>query len=121
MSQTTQIESKVAIVTPVFTGAAFLGECIDSVLSQTYDNWKHVIVDNASTDATPEIIAAYAAREPRIRVHRNLHTVNALRNHNFSVKLVAQTDGGTGGRAPQSRHAGRSFVRHTLGVRHAKA
>ena len=61
----------VSVVTPVFNGGKFLGECIDSVLAQTYTNWEYVIVDNCSTDATLEIAQRYAAADPRIRVYHN--------------------------------------------------
>ncbi|MFL5980336.1 MAG: glycosyltransferase, partial [Gaiellaceae bacterium] len=36
-------------MTPVYNGARFLRECIDSVLAQTYGNWRYTIVDNKST------------------------------------------------------------------------
>jgi glycosyltransferase involved in cell wall biosynthesis len=36
----------VSILTPVYNGEAFLVECIESVLSQTYRNWEYVIVNN---------------------------------------------------------------------------
>jgi glycosyltransferase involved in cell wall biosynthesis len=57
----------VSVVTPVYNGADFLAECIDSVLRQTHPNWSMAIVDNASTDATPDIASRYASRESRIR------------------------------------------------------
>ena len=61
----------VSIVTPVYNGAAYLADCIESVLAQTYTNWEYIIVDNRSTDSTPDIASAYARRDPRIRVHTN--------------------------------------------------
>ena len=51
----------VSVVVPVYNGAAYLTECLDSVLGQSYDAWSCTIVDNASTDATPEIASVYAA------------------------------------------------------------
>jgi glycosyltransferase involved in cell wall biosynthesis len=59
------------------------------VLSQTYSNWEYVIVDNSSTDATPEILRELAAAEPRIRVYRNERTVNVLQNHNIGVSHIS--------------------------------
>jgi glycosyltransferase involved in cell wall biosynthesis len=61
----------VSVVTPVYNGADFLAECIDSVLSQTYDNFEYLIVNNCSTDGTLAIALDYAKKDPRIRVHSN--------------------------------------------------
>jgi hypothetical protein len=53
---------------PVRDGAAFLEDAIESVLSQTLGNIELVVVDDGSTDATPRILAAAAARDARLRV-----------------------------------------------------
>jgi len=45
----------VSVVTPFHNTEAYLGECIESVLAQTFDNWEYTIVDNQSTDASVEI------------------------------------------------------------------
>ena len=50
-------EPKVMVLTPVYNGAAYLRECIESVLAQDYQNWEYLIVDNCSTDGCPEIAA----------------------------------------------------------------
>ncbi len=81
----------VSIVTPVYNGARFLEACLESSLAQTYPHWEHVIVDNGSTDATPEIVASYARLDGRFRPLRNETTVNALRNHNIAVRHVSPT------------------------------
>jgi len=49
----------VSIITPSFNSARFIKECIDSVLSQTYDNWELLIVDDCSSDNSCELIAGY--------------------------------------------------------------
>jgi glycosyltransferase involved in cell wall biosynthesis len=79
----------VSVVTPVYNGAAFLRECLESVLAQTYTRWEYIIVDNASTDATPDIIAEFASADSRIRPFRNAETVSALRNHNVAAGRIA--------------------------------
>lgn len=61
----------VSILLPVFNGERHVREALDSVLSQQYSNWELVIVDDCSTDSTPDILAEYAARDERIYVYRN--------------------------------------------------
>jgi glycosyltransferase involved in cell wall biosynthesis len=57
------------VVLPVHNGAATIRNQLDAVLAQSWDRpWEVLIVDNDSTDATPEIAAEYAARHPRVRV-----------------------------------------------------
>ncbi len=58
----------VSVVTPVFNGARYLAECIESVMAQSYPRFEHVIVDNASTDGTRYLAEEYAKRDARIRV-----------------------------------------------------
>ena len=82
-------EPLVSVVTPVYNGADYLRECIDSLLNQTYQNWEYTIVDNCSTDATHDIAAEYAARDPRIRVHRNPSFVGVCLNHNNAMRQVS--------------------------------
>lgn len=59
----------ISVIMPVYNGEAFLSEAIDSILNQTFADFEFIIVDNGSTDKTPEILARYARRDPRIRVH----------------------------------------------------
>lgn len=65
----------VSIVLPVFNGARYLRDALDSIVAQSFGDFELIAVDDCSTDATPQILAEYAARDPRIRVHRN--AVNA--------------------------------------------
>jgi glycosyltransferase involved in cell wall biosynthesis len=81
----------VSVVTPVYNGAEYLPECIESVLSQTYQNWEYTIVDNLSTDASFQIAQRYAAGDPRIRVAQNRQFVPALQNHNLALRQISCT------------------------------
>lgn len=62
----------VSIILPTYNGSRYLSEAIDSCLAQTYQNWELIVVDDCSSDATPEIIASYVARDRRIRSIRHL-------------------------------------------------
>lgn len=58
----------VSIITPVYNSSSFLEETIRSVISQTYTNWEHILVDDGSTDNSVEIIKNLASTEPRIKL-----------------------------------------------------
>src|ERR1700722_6944965 len=79
----------VSVVTPVFNGEAYLAECIESVLAQSYSNWEYIIVNNASTDGTLRIAEEYAARDRRIRVHSNDELLPIIANHNKAFSLIS--------------------------------
>jgi glycosyltransferase involved in cell wall biosynthesis len=78
----------VAVVTPVYNGAAYLHELMESVQAQTYPNLVHVVLDNCSTDATPEIIAAYAGRRVPVVTRRNESALPLSANWNTALELV---------------------------------
>ncbi len=61
----------VSIVLPCYNGARFLAASLDSILAQTFTDWELIIVNDHSTDASPQIANQYAARDPRIRVIHN--------------------------------------------------
>lgn len=79
----------VTVVTPVYNGESYLAECIESVLAQTYANWEHVVIDNRSTDATPEIVERYARADSRVRLQRHDEFVSANENHNRAFAATA--------------------------------
>jgi glycosyltransferase involved in cell wall biosynthesis len=61
----------VSIVLPTHNGARFLRESIDSCLAQVYRSLELILVDDASTDATPDILAEYMRRDSRVFTIRN--------------------------------------------------
>ncbi|HVZ90256.1 MAG TPA: glycosyltransferase family 2 protein [Rhizomicrobium sp.] len=79
----------VSVVTPAYNEEEHLGQCIESVLAQSYANWELIVVDNCSTDRTREIAQGYAARDRRIRVFANETFVSALANHNIALSLIS--------------------------------
>lgn len=80
-------EDLVSIIIPVFNRASLLNETINSILKQTYENWELILVDDGSTDKSPEIMLAAAKQDLRIKVYnrpRNkLRGGNAARNFGF--------------------------------------
>ena len=60
---------RVTVLMSVYNGERYLAEAIDSILAQTYRDFELLIIDDASTDRTAEILASYG--DARIRVLRN--------------------------------------------------
>lgn len=56
----------ISIVLPVYNTETYLRECIESILSQTYTDFECIIIDDASSDGSREIIQEYAETDPRI-------------------------------------------------------
>jgi glycosyltransferase involved in cell wall biosynthesis len=79
---------RVSVCVPVYNGETFLAPALDSILAQTFCDYELVISDNASTDSTPEICKAYAARDPRIRYSRTARNIGANPNFNRLVGLA---------------------------------
>ena len=59
---------RVTIIMAVKDTEPYLPACLDSILAQTYTDWELIAVNDHSTDKTPEILAAYADRDSRVRV-----------------------------------------------------
>jgi glycosyltransferase involved in cell wall biosynthesis len=85
----TEYRPLVSIVTPVYNGETYLNECIESVLSQTYQNWEYIILNNNSSDRTLEIAEQYRKRDSRIRIHSNDTLLPIIANHNKVFGLIS--------------------------------
>jgi glycosyltransferase involved in cell wall biosynthesis len=79
----------VSIVTPVYNGEKYLGECIESVLGQTYNNWEYIILNNRSTDDSLEIANHYAKKDRRLKVLTNDTFLEQIPNWNESMRKIS--------------------------------
>lgn len=79
---------KVSVCVPVYNGARYLRECLDSVMAQTYRDVEVIIVDDGSTDESAAIASDYANRDSRIRLFRNVSNLGLVNNWNHSVRLA---------------------------------
>lgn len=66
-------QNLVSIITPVYQVEAYLPQCLESILAQTYPHWELILVDDGSKDQSGVICDQYAQKDPRIRV---IHTAN---------------------------------------------
>ena len=78
----------ISIVLPVYNGARFLKDSIDSVIAQTHQNWELLILDDCSTDETPEIAKEYQATDSRIQYYRNEKNLKLPGNLNKGFSLA---------------------------------
>lgn len=77
--------ARVTVGMPIYNGEAFLREALDCFEQQEFDDFEFVVSDNASTDATPDILDEYARHDRRIRVLRRPETVASCENFNGLV------------------------------------
>ena len=79
---------KISIGLPVYNGARYLRRTIETILAQSFPDFELILLDNASTDETPDICQTYAAVDNRIRVLRNRHNIGAVPNWNLALGMA---------------------------------
>ncbi len=79
---------RISVVMCVHNGSRYLRAAIDSVLNQSFGDFEFIIVDDASTDSTPDILAAYARRDDRIRLLRNEQNLTAPKSANRGLRAA---------------------------------
>lgn len=71
----------ISIIVPVYNAERTLGECVDSILVQTYPHFELLLVDDGSKDESGAICDAYAEKDSRVRVfHKSNGGVSSARN-----------------------------------------
>lgn len=78
-------EPRVSVVIPVFNDEVTIGASLESAINQTVAEIEIIVVDDASTDRTPEIVAEYGARDPRIRLIRQPENMSAFQARRAGV------------------------------------
>jgi glycosyltransferase involved in cell wall biosynthesis len=82
---------RVTIGMPVYNGAAYIEQALVAIDKQSHGNFTLIISDDASTDSTPKIIEAWAAKDARIEVIRHPHNLGPVRNFRYVLDR-ADTD-----------------------------
>lgn len=80
---------KISVVMSTYNSGSFLAESIQAILNQTFQDFEFIIIDDASTDGTPEIIKSFADRDSRIRVFwnkQNIGPAGFIKNLNTGCK-----------------------------------
>jgi hypothetical protein len=79
---------RVSVTMPVYNGEIYLSETMESVLNQTFTDFEFIIIDDASTDGSWEVLSAYAARDSRIALSRNLENLGHRQTSNKTLALA---------------------------------
>jgi glycosyltransferase involved in cell wall biosynthesis len=80
---------RVSIGLPVRNGERHLARALDGLLAQRFADFELIVCDNVSTDDTVRIVERYAARDPRVRLHRNPANIGASPNFNRTFALAS--------------------------------
>ena len=80
------MDALVSVIIPVYNTQDYLKQCLDSVLAQTYSNLQIIIVDDGSTDGSPELCDAYRDLDKRITViHKKNGGLSSARNAGINI------------------------------------
>lgn len=80
----------VSVIVPTYNYAHVLAQALDSVRSQSFQEWECIVVDDGSTDKTEEVVELHAQQDPRIRYIRQANQRQAVAR-NTGIKNSAGT------------------------------
>jgi len=84
-----QKQPLVSIIIPTYNRAHLIGETLDSILAQTYQNWECIVVDDGSTDGTEMLLQSYCLKDFRFQYHHRPKDRpkggNTCRNYGFEL------------------------------------
>ena len=78
----------ISVIVPIFNVEEYLPKCVDSILSQSYDNLEVILVDDGSPDGCPDMCEEYRRRDTRVRViHKENGGLSDARNVGMDIAL----------------------------------
>jgi glycosyltransferase involved in cell wall biosynthesis len=77
---------KISVLIPTFNYARFLPEAIESVLSQDFQDFELLIVDDCSGDNTAEVVKPYCSRDPRVQLIVHSSNMGMVNNWNYCLE-----------------------------------
>ncbi|MBQ9977006.1 MAG: glycosyltransferase [Clostridia bacterium] len=78
---------EISVIMSVYNGEAYLKETIESVINQTFKNWEFIIINDCSTDSSPQILNDFAVKDERIKVYTNEVNLKLPASLNKAVSL----------------------------------
>lgn len=82
------MEPLISIVLPIYNGEKYMRMSIDSILSQTYNNWELLIIDDGSTDCTAAIAQDYILKDSRVHYYKNPENMRLPKTLNRGFSLA---------------------------------
>lgn len=82
------IPLKVSVIMAVYNGEKHLNRAIKSILNQTYKNFEFIIIDDASTDKSLEIIRSFDKQDKRIKIIKNSCNLGLTKSLNKAIRIV---------------------------------
>ena len=80
------MQDKISVIIPVFKVEEYLDECVESVITQTYNNLEIILVDDGSPDNCPDICDEWAKKDNRIKViHKQNGGLSDARNAGLDI------------------------------------
>ena len=80
---------KISVCIPTYNYAEYIGQAIDSVLMQDYDDYELIVIDDCSSDTTRDVVDGYIKKgDPRIRLVVNETNRGLVGNWNYSLELA---------------------------------
>ena len=81
-------KEKVSIIVPMYNAEKFIGKTIESVLSQTYENWEMLIMNDVSTDNSLAVVNEFAKKDDRIQVVNTEKNMGVVKGRNHLIDLA---------------------------------
>lgn len=78
----------VSIITPMYNSEKYIGITIESALNQTYEDWEMIIVDDCSSDSSPQIVKEYAKNDERIKYIKTDSNKGVSNARNIALKMA---------------------------------
>jgi GT2 family glycosyltransferase len=79
---------KISVIMPVYNGERLLGEAVESILGQAFEDFELITVDDGSKDQSLDILQEYARKDSRVRVHPMPANAGAIAARNTGTKLA---------------------------------
>ena len=81
-------KEKVSIIVPMYNAGKFIGKAIETVLSQTYENWEMLIMNDVSTDNSLAVVNEFAKKDDRIKVVNTEKNMGVVKGRNHLIDLA---------------------------------